>query len=254
MADVARSYRGSRKRPGAFKGKRGLVYGRGRRNLRTYPQSGIETKYFDTSLAATALVVPPASAAWTGLDTLNPTTVLCFNAPQQGTGASNRDGRVITMQSLQVNFVVNVPSQVDQTGADSQCSFNYAIVLDKQTNSGTATGLDSENVYTNPVASALGGINPLRNMLYTKRYKVLKTESIQAPQMNMTYDGTNVEQEGGVYRHTCYIPLKAIKTEFIANAGTVADISTNGLFLLAWTTGSSQAPTLTYNARLRFRG
>lgn len=215
---------------------------------------GIETKYFDTSLAATTLVVPAATTAWTGQDTLNPTTVLCFNAPTQGTGASNREGRFITMESLQFNGIVTMAAQADQVAMDNAPTIKLYVVLDKQTNGGTATGLDSENVYTNPVGTALGGCAPLRNMLYSKRYKVLKEIVVDPRQMTVAYDGTNMEQEGAQISVDCFIKLKGLKVEYSANAGIVADIVNNGLFLLAFCSSASMIPQLTYNARLRFRG
>jgi len=215
---------------------------------------GVETKFFDTSASALAVNVAPTSATWSGLE-LNPATVLCFNAPTQGTGASNREGRYITMESIQINGVLNFAAQIDQTAADQAPVIKLWLVLDKQTNGGTATGLDSENVYTNPVATGIGGISPLRNMLFSKRYKVLKEFCLDLEQLQLTYDGTNIEQEGAHKVFDFFIDLKHRKVEFSANAGTVADIVTNGLFLVgACSNSAGLATTLTYNARLRFRG
>lgn len=223
------------------------------RGLPSYRGSGIETKFFDTALTATALATPAATAAWTGLEQ-NPTTVLCFNAPQQGTGASNREGRYITCESLQVEGMISVAAQADQTAADPMPVIKMWLVLDTQTNGGTATGLDSENVMTNPAATSLNGLSPLRNMLFSKRYKILKSICVELPTLPLSYDGTNMEQEGAHAAFSAFIPLKGIKTEFTANAGTVGDISTNGLFLCAATSSAALAPTISYNARLRFRG
>jgi len=237
---------------------RGVRSGSGMlRRFRGLPRAtglGIETKFFDTLASAIAINAPPATAAWTGLE-LNPTTFLCFNCPQQGTGASNREGRYITMESLQVTGVMNFAAQVDQTAADQAPVIKLWLVLDKQTNGGTATGLDSENVYTNPVATQIGGISPLRNMLFSKRYKVLKEFCLDLEQLQLSFDGTNIEQEGAHKVFDFFVDLKHRKVEFSANAGTVADIVTNGLFLVGCCSNSAGvATTLTYNARLRFRG
>lgn len=243
-----RFYQGRRMQSRAY-------YGRRFRGLRSYPQAGIETKYYDTSLSAAAIQAPAASATWSGLEQ-NPATVLCFNSMSQGTGASNREGRFITMESLQIAGVVRITSQADQTAADTIPVIKYWVVLDKQTNGGTATGLDSELVYTNPVATAVGGLNPLRNMLYSKRFKVLKSGTINPQALPMSYDGTNMEQEGVDTQFECFINLKGLKTEFSADSApsTRADIVTNGLFFLMAASTTSTAPTVTYNARLRFRG
>lgn len=225
--------------------------------LRKYPQAGIETKYFDTSVAASAIPVPPATAAWTSMQQV-PGTLLCLNCPTQGTGNTNRDGRFITMESLQINGIINIPPQADQTAADSMPIIKVWVILDKQTNGGVAvTGISSENVYTNPAATALGGMSPLRNMLYSKRYKVLREIDIEPKMLPITNDSaamTSIEQEGVSTCFDCFINLKGLKVEYLGNAGTVADITTNGLFVCAATSSNSTAPTLTYNARLRFRG
>lgn len=243
----AAKYAGRGSRPGA------AMY-RKFRGLRRYPQSGIETKFVDYALNANALIVPPAAAAWAGLDTQQPVGTLCFNAPTQGTGASNREGRKITMESLQINGIISCAAQVDQVGADTLPVIKIWIVLDKQTNGGVATGVDSENVYTNPSATALAGLAPLRNMLYTKRYKVLKEIEVDLQQFALTWDGTNMEQAGIHKPWSCYLPLKGLGVEYLGNAGTVADIVNNGLFILAAASSATGAPSITYNARLRFRG
>lgn len=214
---------------------------------------GVERKYFDCGLAASALNAPSASATWGGLEH-NPATLLCLNCPTQGTGATNRDGRLIKMDSLQVNGVVAFAPQADQVAADTQPVIKIWIVMDKQTNGGTGTGVDSENVYTNPIATAIGGLAPLRNMLYSKRYKVLKEITVDTRQLAITYDGTNMEQEGAQLPFSCYIDLKGKSCEYNGNAGTVGDIVTNGLFVLAATSSTQMTPLLTYNSRLRFRG
>lgn len=239
-------YSGRGVRPGSYMYRRF-------RGLRRYPQAGIETKFYDTALAQSAVTVPAATTAWTGNEQ-NPATILCLNAPTQGTGASNREGRFITMESLQLSGSVRFVSQADQTAADTMPYVNIYIILDKQTNGGTATGLDSENVYTNPGATALSGTQPLRNMLYSKRYKVLCVIECKCPAMPIVNDLTNIEQSGIDVPFDCFKSLKGRKTEFFGNAGTVADITTNGLFVCAVCSNSTVSAQLTYNARLRFRG
>lgn len=226
------------------------------RRFRGLPRAtglGVETKFFDTFLAASALVVAPASAVMAGLEQ-NPATVLCLNAPQQGTGVSNREGRFITMESLQFTGLINIPLQADQTAADNLPVIKIWIVLDKQTNGGTATGLDSENVLTNPAATTFGGLAPLRNMLFSKRYKVLRCIEPQLKAMPITFDGTNVEQSGMQTPFETFINLKGLKVEYASNNGDRTDLVDNGLFVIATTSSTTMAPTITYNSRIRFRG
>lgn len=223
------------------------------RGLPRAPGLGIETKFYDSLLSNAAVAVGAATAAWTGNE-LNPTTFLCLNCPTQGTGASNREGRFITMESLQLTGSLRWNSQADQTAADTIPVAKLWVVLDKQTNGGTATGLDSENVYTNPVATAVGSVTPLRNMLFSKRYKVLREIECKPPALIPAYDGTNMEQLGSDVCFDAFIPLKGIKTEFTANAGSVADISTNALFVVGCCSNTTVTINVSYNARLRFRG
>jgi len=244
-----------------FMNGRGWRYGpntyRRNRGLRSYPGAGIETKYYDASISAVAIPAPPASSTWSGLDTVNPTTLLCLNSMSQGTGPSNREGRMITMQSLQISGIVNIPAQADQTAADTIPVIKIWIVLDKQTNGGDATtGITSENVYTNPTATIIGGLAPLRNMLFSKRYKVLKEILVEPKTLPMVNDLTNIEQEGVATSFDCFINLKGRKVEYKSDAApsTVADIVNNGLFVMAATSNAATAPTLTYNSRLRYRG
>jgi len=241
-----RFYSGRGVRPGSYMRRRFS-------GLRKYPQAGIETKFYDTTLNLSNLVAPAASATWAGLEQ-NPATTLCLNAMQQGTGASNREGRKITMQSIQIEGAISCAVQADQTAADIMPVVKVWIVLDKQTNGGTASGLDSENVYTNPSTGVIGGVSPLRNMLYTKRYKVLKELEVPMTNLVPVYDGTNVEQSGAHNAFSCFIDLKGRGVEYLGNAGTVADIVDNGLFVLATASSVTYAPAITYNARLRFRG
>lgn len=215
-------------------------------------QQGVETKYYDTSVVGSTV---PASGDWTGCE-LNPGTILCLNAPTQGTGASNRDGRKITMTSIEVTGTLYQAPQADQTAADTNPTVYLALVLDMQTNGGSATGLDSELVYTNPTNNAVCSTAPLRNMLYSKRYKVLSVWCENLSELVTTYDGNNMEQSGQTTKFKMFKRFgpKGLVTEFLGNAGTVADITDNGLFLIGCTTAANTAVQIYYNARLRFRG
>lgn len=256
---VNRSYRAGPKRYASnrFYQGRGVRSGSYMyRRFRGLPRArgmGIETKYFDTSVSAVNVAGAAGTVAWTSNE-YNPATVLCLNAPTQGTGASNREGRSITMASLQVTGTIRFAAQADQTAADTLPIVKIWVVMDKQTNGGTASGLDSENVYTNPAGTTLSGLSPLRNMLYSKRYKVLRELEVKCPTIVPTYDGTNLEQAGADVCFDAFIDLKGKKTEYFGNAGTVADITDNGLFVLAVCGGTTVQGAITYNARLRFRG
>lgn len=159
------------------------------------------------------------------------------------------------MQSLQITGNIVMEKQNDETTPDNIPIVKLWLVLDTQTNGGTATGLDSENVYTNPAAAALMGCSVLRNMLYTKRYKILKQLTVQLPQPSLgTANTSAMDQEGQHCQFDINVDLKGLKTEFLGNAGTVADIVDNGLFLIGCTSSNNTSPSVNYNARLRYRG
>jgi len=228
------------------------VYPAGARRRGFIPRAlvaqGVETKYLD--MTGTKTLTAPTD--WTGCEA-NPTTLLCLNTMIQGTSASQREGRKITCVSIEVEGIISQAAQVDQAAADVAPIVGVYLVLDTQTNGGTATGLDSENVFINPSGNAAVGCSPLRNMLYSKRYKIVGKWVKQLPQLPISYDGANMEQAGQATPFKLFKKLGFV-SEFLGNAGTVADISTNGLFVIAACSNTSTAPSLLYNARLRFRG
>lgn len=234
--------------------QRRRVYPAGARRRGYIPRAlvaqGVETKFLDSNLNSTALA---SQTSWAGCE-LNPATQLCFNSMVQGTSASQREGRKITNVSLEIVGTILQNAQAGQTAMDIAPTIMLALVLDTQTNGGTATGLDAENVYTNPSAVAVCNAAPLRNMNYSKRYRVLRTWTKNLTQLPAAVEGAgDIEQAGNTTPFKMFVKLGFV-TEFLGNAGTVADISTNGLFLIGTTTHTSTAPTITYNARLRFRG
>lgn len=226
-----------------------------RKYSRSYPKAlsfqGIETKFFDTSNNGTGLT---ANTTWAGCE-LNPATVLCFNSMVQGSSASQREGRKITCLTLEITGTITVAAQTNVVAADVAPTICIALVRDKNTNggSGTSPGLDAENVYTNPSAGTAGVVTPLRNMNFSKRYKVYKQLVFPLVAPTLTWDGTNMEQSGTTTPFKMFAKLNFV-TEFSANAGTVADITDNGLFLIGVANNVELVPTINYNARLRYRG
>lgn len=148
-----------------------------------------------------------------------------------------------------------VDAQTNQTSADNLPYVYIALVLDTQTN---GAQLSSEDVYTNPGASVNTACNPLRNMSYTERFKVLKKKKIRIPPLSITYDGTNIEQSGIVVPLSMYCKLGALKTTFQVGqtSGYCSTIVDNSLHIVAYSNISSATipVTLSYNARLRFVG
>lgn len=208
---------------------------------------GIEKKYYDTSKALTAITSPTDA---TGGE-LDPATVNALSAPAQGDTDTNRDGRKIVVKSVQVTGLVNVPAQANQTAADTGNVVFIALVQDTQTN---GAQLNSEDVFTNPAAAGSTAVTPLRNMLYSSRFKVLATTTLDMTNPALGYDGTNMEQNGLVRTFSFF---KKLEMPVSFNSTTTAGVDAvvdNSLHLIAFTNSTALAPQLSYNARIRFVG
>jgi len=221
----------------------------GLKNARTGGLLGVETKYFDTSLASSQinLVADCTSGEQ------DPATVLCLNGVPQGDTASSRDGFKIAMKSIQIDGIVRLDAQANQTAADQVPYVFIALVLDTQTN---GAQLNSEDVFSNPAADSQLAACPLRNMSYTERFKVLKIKKARAPQVPMTYDGTNIEQQGTQIPFSMFVKLGGLQTKFQSGTttGYVGTIVDNSLHLIAYVNNSALIPVISYNARLRYIG
>jgi len=215
-------------------------------NVRIGGFLGIENKFYDTSLTA-ALT---ASTNWAGAEH-DPAGVLCISAPAQGDGESNRDGKKINITSAHVTGTIYCAAQANQTASDAAPVVFIALVLDMQTN---GAQLNSEDVYTNPLGNSIANVNPLRNLQYSKRFKVLKTKTLQLPVPSITYDGTNIEQSGFVRSFRMDISKMALPVTFTATTAGVANVVDNSLHIIAVATNIDMAPAISYNARIRFVG
>lgn len=210
-----------------------------------------ELKFLDT--AVTGLTFANASN-WTAGE-LQPSSGCtdCLNAPAQGDSSSERDGKQIAMKSIILHGQITVPTQTNQGGQDSTGTIFLALVMDTQCN---GVALNSEDVYTNPSGSSNGSVVPLRNMIGSQRYQVLKTKTIVLPQVDTCFDGTNIEQQGYTIPFTMAVNLKNTKVNFSTAVTTavVGAIVDNSITLIAQIDKNGLAPVLTYNCRLRFVG
>lgn len=205
---------------------------------------GLERKFLDSSKTLTTL---PAPADCSGAE-LDPATTNQLNAVAQGDGESNRDGKNYVIKSIHFRGVIREPAQTNQVATDVISTYFVAIVQDTQTN---AAQLNSEDVFTNPGASSSFATSPLRNLQYSKRFKVLKWWRGSLPVPSVTYDGTNVEQTGTEKLLQCDIPCN-IRVNTKGTSANVTDIVDNSLHVIGF---SSQATAqLGYNCRIRFMG
>lgn len=218
-----------------------------------YPK--MEVKFFDVSKTGFALTSPTDA---TGGE-MDPATILCLNGVPQGDTASSRDGFKIAMKSLYINGLVRCVNQATQSAADIVPMVYLALVLDTQTNGGTATGLDSENVFANPSTDSILAASPLRNMSFTERYKVLKVFKCTLPTpaiANDTGATGGLVQNGFAVPFEMAVDLKGLQTKFqsATTTGYVGTIVDNSLHLVGFCNSTSLAPTVYYQSRLRFVG
>ncbi len=221
--------------------------GGSRANNRTGGFMGIELKFYDTSLSASALTAPGDA---TGGEH-DPSATVLLNTVVQGTGEEQRDGKQIVMKSVGIRGHINVPVQANQTATDVAPVVLVALVLDTQTNGAT---IASENVFKNKSASGSQATNVFRNLQFSKRFRVLKRVLLTLEQPTIVWDGTNLEQGGYNTPFEIFANLKDQLVNYSSTTETVANITDNSLHVIAYCNSNSSAPTISYNARLRFVG
>ncbi len=211
---------------------------------------GIELKFYDQKLITASLGSPTDASAGEH----NPSATVSLNTVTQGDGESQRDGRKITMKSIMVEGTITVGLLAAQSTAKTSAQIFIALVLDTQTNGAL---LNSEDVFTNPGANAETAAMPFRNLQFTKRFKVLATRKFSIGNPNMTNDTGStggVISNGLTKRFKIFKKLNNIQVLFSNTTETIANITDNGLNIVAFCTSTSLTPKLSYSSRLRFVG
>lgn len=219
-------------------------------NQRTGGLLGIEKKFLDIPFGATALIAPTNSAG----GEIPPAGVVtgCYSAPAQGDGPTNRDGNKIVVCETNFQGVIVVPAQADQVAADQSCAVFIALVQDTQTN---GAQLNSEDVWTNPIAAANTATSLFRNMSFTSRFKILKMMKFDLRIPTLTFDGTNIEQTG--FTRSFQMKWRGQMPVTFTTASTTADIANvtdNSIQLIAFCNNVTMAPSIVGNCRTRFYG
>lgn len=215
-------------------------------NARVGGYLGIENKFYDTFIGSTII----ASTTDASGGQIDPTTVNCLSAPAQGSSESQRDGKNIRILSVHVTGKIDTAPQTGQTNLDQGSTVYVALVLDKQTNGAQA---NSSLVFSNPSGQLYLAGCPLRNLEYSKRFKVLASWQMNTPQIMATYDGTNIVQGGSNSTFRFDKKLNLPVTFNDATAG-IANVVDNSLHMIAYCSNTAAQPLITYNARIRFVG
>lgn len=224
-------------------------------NYRTGGYMGAEIKFLDNALNGSIISNLPNLSD--GLQ--DPANIDCLNAPDQGSGPQNREGRKIFMKSIHISGSVIFVPQFDNTVVPTIPDVYLALVLDTQTNK---TQMSSGDCFTNPGGTSDTITCPFRDLEYTSRFKVLKKWHMRGPDLDLDVTGaTTHETIGKVCHFEMHRKLYNIPVTFVGNAvpNTVGNIMDNSLHLVAFCNGATDGDdqtaiqvNLSYNARLRF--
>lgn len=217
-----------------------------RRNISTLGSAlGIEKKFYDTALAAGAI---GAATDATGGE-LDPSATSMISTPAQGDTEQTCDGKRIIIKSVQLKGTLNNPAAAAAASPELAAKVFVAIVLDTQSN---AAQMNSEDCFKNLAGTALGAPHPLRNLLFSNRFRVLKYDVFDVSHETLAGVSASLNSNSTERNFDWFLPLD-LPVNF--NAGTTASIVNvidNSLHVIAF--GSQASITITYNARIRFVG
>jgi len=220
------------------------------KNMATMGFLGIERKFYDTMLANQAILAPTDAAG----GELDPSASSMMTTPAQGDGEQNRDGKQIAMLYLEIKGSVQHAAATNQAAAlPGGVTIYLAAVLDSQTN---GAQMSSEDCFKNLSADASGAPNPLRNLKWNNRFRILKQQKFDLSLKTLapSNDATHWAWGGNRRNFHWYIPLKGLKVNFKDTTADVANVVDNSIHMIGFANNTSLTPLITYNARLRFVG
>lgn len=213
---------------------------RSRRNVRTGGFLGIEKKFLDTELTASAL-----ATTWAAL---NPVGVDSLSIPAQGDGESNRDGRTYAIESVHVRGHFELAAAEGAGVPASMIECRVIVYWDTQTNGAEATATDIMD------AGGTTDILAFRNLQNSKRFKVLYDKVCLLKPHALNEGAVNSFANGAVIQRFEF--NKQFKKPIIVNCtgttSSVASVSDNNIGIAA--IGTSSNATIAYQARVRFVG
>lgn len=161
--------------------------------------------------------------------------VFLLNGIAPGDGYQNRDGRQITMQSIQLKF--RAESDSTATGTNSRNAVRFLLAIDKQSNGAAPAVGDILDL------TSVSAIDAMRNLNNRKRFKILMDRRYEMS----TVGPANMVDEFYLKRTN----LQEV-TFNAGTAGTVADIVTGSLYILYCSDTTTTPPTIVLNSRVRF--
>jgi len=218
------------------------------RNIASMGFLGIERKFYDTMLIAGAIAAPTDA---TGGEH-DPSATSMISTPTQGDGEQQRDGKQIACLFVEVCGAITWPAAKAQTDIPQGLGVYVACVLDTQTN---GAQMNSEDCFKNLGASAATAPDCIRNLLFGKRFRILKQRRYDLMVNPAGIAANDYAYGGGRQDFKWYIPLKGLKINF--NSGitaSVANVVDNSIHMIAFANTTTPQLSISYNARLRFLG
>lgn len=166
-------------------------------------------------------------------------SVVLLNGIAQGDGASNRDGKNVSIRNLDLKMDYTVPSSTTITGG-THVRF---IVFAAKDNDGTQAAV------TDVLKAADWQEN--YNLDNKHNIRILRDRTLTFPNGNV-YDvaGTPTTQSVRLYRRMNKTFKRGMKVRYSGTGVTVADVESNGLYLLMIT--NNNLATYDVNTRLSF--
>lgn len=211
---------------------------------------GLELKYLDC--AWNAVTVNQSTDGASGEVQPSSGCTGCLSMPSQGDGETQRDGRKFTVKSIWVSGAIDSIALTDQGDAVEDRGVFVALVLDTQANAATIV---SENVYLNPGTGSVTILpQPLRNLKFSKRYRVLDSRYVAPGGMYAMTDGAST---GSLSNQT--VPIFSLNWKGSITclaASTTADVveATDNAFHVIAFSGGGTSKTINMKSRMRFLG
>jgi len=241
--------------PGAMvqfqRGRRQRTYRRRASNVRSGGYLGVESKFLD---CAWNVVTMSASTDGSGGE-LAPSTGCtgALSVPGQGDGESQRDGRQYCITNVYLSGVVNTTANANASDPIEGLGYYFALVLDTQANGATIV---SENVFTNPSNNANAMLpQPLRNLQYSKRFRILDRVYVPAGGLVSMTDGANTSSINVQDAPTFTLSWRGkILCDTSGTTADVAGATDNAIHLIGFAGSTTYTPTVIAKSRVRFVG
>lgn len=130
------------------------------------------------------------------------------------------------------------------------------MVLDTQTNGGTATGVDSEAIYINPSSSSSAMLpQPLRNLQNSKRFRILASKYVPVGGAYTGNDAAGTFVVNNQVRPRVTLSWRgSINVNTSGTTANVSAVTDNSIHIVAYAGSTSLTPTFIGKSRVRFMG